>query len=99
MQSLSPAKTAAIFTPQHSRILLLGVLAGLSPDLNDEEAVCGGGQVSVGGQTQLQPGHLPWGFATCDLGCWGTGESPIGLLQLSKVEGLPWPGLELPLRA
>lgn len=42
------------------------------------------------------PRNLPWGFATCDLGCWGRKESPIGLLWLSKVEGLPRPGLELP---
>lgn len=27
------------FHPRHSRILLLGVLVGLSPDLNDDEAV------------------------------------------------------------
>lgn len=42
------------------------------------------------------PGNLPWNFVTCDLGCWGGGESPIGLFWLSKVEGLPRPGLELP---
>jgi hypothetical protein len=81
-------------------MLLLGILMGLSDDLNDEEAVNREeGRCEWGEQASLHPWHLPGGFATCDLRCWGTGESPIGLLQLSKLKGLPGPGLELPLGA